>query len=406
MIRCLPSHIHWHTPCCTGSEAWLLHWSNSALAVGCSVPSETQWYHHNCTVIYIYNWVNHCTMEPMMESFKSSFRSFPHLQLLKPTTEMACNTPRREIESHTNWGRPIRAWSNPFGDLYGRGPPRGGKGTFTEEQVVRGGYAEFAKDNKNLAPEKCLCKVKSCNLSSHQLCGNVAYVALQVMTIPAINFGRALQPGSPVHLAPSISCACWCFDQGQGISVDCCGVTWSCKKYPKIQGLEASSHCWKIVWWFDVGNPRVCHQMPLGSCVRFWNFLLTEAIFSCPRVETTSRRQAGTGFQGINLLLPHTRTGFKDCDQGLTSLWAHFREDQLVPQETSWTKARYITSAMEIDRLPAGSKCSQADGKQTEQYIQHFQQLIVNQNHLPCWICWWVVFVVVLAVQLNGVWES
>lgn len=92
MIRCLPSHIHWHTPCCTGSEAWLLHWSNSALAVGCSVPSETQWYHHNCTVIYIYNWVNHCTMEPMMESFKSSFRSFPHLQLLQPTMEMACDT--------------------------------------------------------------------------------------------------------------------------------------------------------------------------------------------------------------------------------------------------------------------------------------------------------------------------
>lgn len=129
---------------------------------------------HNGTIIiaplyiYIYNWVNHCTMEPMMESFKSSFRSFPHLQLLKPTTEMACNTPRREIESHTNWGRPIRAWSNPFGDLYGRGPPRGGKGTFTEEQVVRGGYAEFARQQKS-APEKCL-QSENCNLSSHQLC--------------------------------------------------------------------------------------------------------------------------------------------------------------------------------------------------------------------------------------------
>lgn len=143
------------------------------------------------------------------------------------------------------------------------------------------------------------------------------------MTIPAINFGRALQPGSPVHLAPrpSISCAFWCWKTKVGGSLSIV-VGWpgAAKKYPKRYKalkhlLALLENCLMLV------IPECATKCPLEVVCVFWNFLLREAIFSCPRVETTSRRQAGTGFQGINLLLPHTTTGFKDCDQGLTSLW-------------------------------------------------------------------------------------
>ena len=129
--------------------------------------------------IYIHNWVHHCTMEPIMESLNHLLEASPtyDLQLLKPKMEMACDTPRREIESHTNWGRPIRAWSNPFGDLYGGGRPGWwGKGTFTLKSRLWEEVMLNLQDNKNLAPEKCL-QSENCNLSSHQLCGR--YVAVR-----------------------------------------------------------------------------------------------------------------------------------------------------------------------------------------------------------------------------------
>lgn len=144
------------------------------------------------------------------------------------------------------------------------------------------------------------------------------------MTIPAINFGRALQPGSPVHLAPRPSiqlCFLMLKNQGRGISVDCCGVTWSCQKIPKqIQGLEASSGIAGKL--FDVGNPRVCHRMALGSCVRCLKLFAERSHFFMSQGRNYKPKTSWDRLPRDQLLLPHTRTGFKDCDQGLTSVWA------------------------------------------------------------------------------------
>lgn len=58
----------------------------------------------------------------------------------------------------------------------------------------------------------------------------------QVMTIPAINFGRALQPGSPVDFRPSISCLSTSTKVRGSLSIV---VGWP-GDTKKIQGLEAS----------------------------------------------------------------------------------------------------------------------------------------------------------------------
>lgn len=187
-----------------------------------------------------------------------------------------------------NWGRPIRAWSNPFGDLYGRGPPRGGKGTFTEEQVVRGGYAEFARQQKLSTWNSCLQSEK-----------------LQPFQPSTFAVTSHMSPCRFIWLLdhPS-SCAFWCWKTKVGGSLSIV-VGWpgAAKKYPnKYKALKhllaLLENCLMLV------IPECATEWPLEVVCVVWNFLLREAIFSCPRVETTSRRQAGTGFQGINCSYP------------------------------------------------------------------------------------------------------
>lgn len=207
-----------------------------------------------------------------------------------------------------NWGRPIRAWSNPFGDLYGRGPPGGGgRALFFWRAGCERRLCWICKRQPKLSTWKVSLQSEKLQPFQPSTLSHMSHMSpcRSWLFQPSTLVGHcSLDPRFISR--PSISCACWCFDQGQGISVDCCGVTWSCQKIPKkIQGLEASSGiAGKLFDDLMLVIPECATEWPLEVVCVVWNFLLREAIFSCPRVETTSRRQAGTGFQGINCSYP------------------------------------------------------------------------------------------------------